>query len=153
MSMTFGVHPTSTSPAAKRLYEAGLRRQRRIEAERAQIALEQEQLREAIELRKAEAAKRARDAWAEQAIEAAESMPVNMQDIIKQVSAKHKVGVLDILSDRRSRQIARARQEFMYRARHETLHSFCVIGRFIRRDHTSVMHGVSAHAKRMEEGA
>jgi chromosomal replication initiation ATPase DnaA len=156
----FGVLPTSTSPAARRLYEAGQRRARRIAAEKAQIAREQEQLREALEIRKAREAKAARDAWAKKAIEEAEARAdivapptKTMREILDEVLAKHNVSAIDFFSERRNHPFVLARQEFMWRARKETFHSMPTIGRFCRRDHTTVMHGSRAHEKRMKEGA
>ncbi len=59
------------------------------------------------------------------------------------VGARFGVTLIDLLSDRRDRPTAKARQVAMWLARHATLHSLPEIGRhFGRRDHTTVMHAV-----------
>ena len=133
----FGVLPSSTSPAAKRLYEAG----RHFAVRR---------LREAY-ARLPRAFPNAETAEVASVEESPISATPTMREILCEISAKHKIGVLDILSDRRSHPIVLARQEFMFRAKAETLNSLSAIARFCRRDHTTVMHGVNAHAKRMRE--
>lgn len=71
-------------------------------------------------------------------------------DIMRQVGDKHGVSVAELLSPARSRCPAWARQEVMYRARRETSLSLPQIGqRLGNRDHSTVLHGVRAHEKRM----
>lgn len=54
------------------------------------------------------------------------------------------VSIIDILSDRRSRVIARPRQIIMYLAKEMTFRSLPEIGKAIGgRDHTTIMHGIS----------
>jgi hypothetical protein len=70
--------------------------------------------------------------------------------IVREVSKKHGVAIVDILSTRRSQPFVNARYEAMYRMRHETNMSFPQIGRRLGgRDHTTVLHGVREHAKRV----
>jgi len=72
---------------------------------------------------------------------------------LTEVADKHGVRVDDILGERRTAEIARARQEAMWRLRHELHLSFPVIGSVIGgRDHSTVFHGVHAHARRLREG-
>lgn len=70
------------------------------------------------------------------------------------VALEHGVMVEDLTGNSRAKEDAQARQDFMWKARQMTKadgsprFSFPQIGRFLNRDHTSVMHGVEAHAKR-----
>jgi chromosomal replication initiation ATPase DnaA len=76
-----------------------------------------------------------------------------MGTIMAEVALSHGVSGVDIKSNRRARRILFARQEFMYRAKTETLHSVAAIGRFCMKDHTTVMYGVRQYEQRMREGA
>jgi hypothetical protein len=67
------------------------------------------------------------------------------KDIVAEVAEQHKVTVLDIMSARRNRTIVAARQEAMYRLRHETPLSSAQIGRLLKRDHTTVLWAVERH--------
>lgn len=62
---------------------------------------------------------------------------------------RHQISMAQLLSSARSAYIVRARQEVMYRAHHELGVSLPVIGHFLHRDHTTVLHGVRAHAERL----
>lgn len=76
------------------------------------------------------------------------------RDIVCEVCAKHGVSVLDVMGSYRDRRIVHARQEAMYRLRHETTMSYPEIGRRLGdKDHTTVMHGEAKHAERMESAA
>ena len=71
------------------------------------------------------------------------------RDIVRQVCAKHGLHIDDLTGPRRSKKVSYPRQEAMYRMRMETPLSYPAIGaRLGDRDHTTVMHGVKAHAKR-----
>ena len=71
--------------------------------------------------------------------------------IVREVCEKYGIPVVDLYSDRRARHIVHARQEAMYRIRHETTLSYPQIGlRLGRKHHTTVYHGVLEHAKRLE---
>ena len=73
--------------------------------------------------------------------------------IMKEVCAKHKVGVLEIRSHRRSYPIIRARHELFYRLRTETALSFAQIGQRVGGfDHSTTISGIRCHIKRLEEG-
>ena len=77
-----------------------------------------------------------------------ESLPVsqrdNMIDFIQNLVASHfNLNIQELLSQRRSRSLARPRQIAMYLAKHHTTNSLPDIGRkFSNRDHTTVIHAV-----------
>ncbi|EFL88307.1 helix-turn-helix domain-containing protein [Ahrensia sp. R2A130] len=68
------------------------------------------------------------------------------QRLLAKVADKHELTVDDMLGPRRFVEIARARQEFYYRATDELGASQPQIGRWVGRDHTSVLHGIRKHA-------
>ena len=74
-----------------------------------------------------------------------------MHIIVLQVCAKHKVSLTELRSRRRSRYLARARHEFWSRCKNETAASFPEMAAYLGCDHTSAMHGVKQHEKRMKE--
>lgn len=55
----------------------------------------------------------------------------------------------ELFSHRRNPALVRARHEIMYRAAKETKLSLPQIGRFLERDHSSVVHGIARHAERL----
>lgn len=70
--------------------------------------------------------------------------------IIREVAEKHGVTPVDILSERRTQLVVNARQEAMWRAKSETEWSLPRIGKaFGGRDHTTVIHALRTHEKRM----
>lgn len=76
---------------------------------------------------------------------------VTIENIIKTVAEYHKVKVSDILSQRRSRSVARPRQMAMTLAKELTNHSLPEIGEaFGGRDHTTVLHAVRKIKELME---
>lgn len=75
------------------------------------------------------------------------TVPERVALIVKEVAAKHGVDPLEIYQKCRRRVIVKARNEVYYRikeARPEL--SFPVIGRWFKADHTTIMHGIAAHA-------
>ena len=80
-----------------------------------------------------------------------------MSDILEEVSYKHgiekkHIKKIDGYASRKT-PITLARQEFFYRACQEKVYSMPRIGKFLGGfDHTTVLHGRIAHAKRMEQG-
>ena len=73
---------------------------------------------------------------------------INIDDIQKAVAEHFNLRLSDMLSQRRSRNIARPRQAAMYLAKQLTERSLPEIGRkFSGRDHTTVMHAI----KKIEE--
>lgn len=74
-------------------------------------------------------------------------MPKTMREILAEVCADYDLDRDDMLSPARWQPLARARQDFMARAT-EAGKTRSAIGRFLHRDHTTVLHGVRAHARR-----
>lgn len=75
---------------------------------------------------------------------------ISLRQIMREVSEKYNVSIVDIKSERRTQFIVKPRQEFFYRARTETGHSLPNIAKFCgNRDHTTVLHGVRKHAERL----
>ena len=73
---------------------------------------------------------------------------VSIDEIIRKVTDHYGLNMSDMLSQRRTRSIARPRQVAMYLAKVLTQHSLPEIGRqFGKRDHTTVIHAV----KKVEE--
>jgi chromosomal replication initiation ATPase DnaA len=69
-------------------------------------------------------------------------------DAIKRVVCKHfKISHSEMISPRRHRNIQRPRMVAMYLAREFTSHGFPTLGRYFRRDHTSVLHSVRVAAQ------
>jgi chromosomal replication initiation ATPase DnaA len=71
----------------------------------------------------------------------------NLRLIVAATATKHGVEPKDVFGHSRRAPIARARQEVMYRARLMGK-SLTEIGKLLRRDHTTIMHGIAAHMKR-----
>ena len=69
--------------------------------------------------------------------------------IVRAVSEKHSVSVEEVLSQSRKRTLVVARQEAMYRVRSEVGKSLLEIARHFKRDHSTVMHSIEAHGKRI----
>ncbi|MGO4337824.1 helix-turn-helix domain-containing protein [Labrys sp. KB_33_2] len=70
--------------------------------------------------------------------------------IVEEIADKHSLRVNDLTGDSRMHPIVIARQEAMYEIRRQ-LPSFSTsrIGHLLgRRDHTTALHGIQAHAKR-----
>lgn len=79
--------------------------------------------------------------------------PVFPGDIIKEVAARHGLTIDEIKSQNRSRRIAWPRQEAMYELRTHTRLSYPAIARFLGlSDHTTALHGVNAHKRRLKAG-
>jgi hypothetical protein len=78
--------------------------------------------------------------------------PVNgktVKQILCEVVAKHGIKMWELQSPRRAAPVVAARQEACYRLRVEKRLSLPEIGRKLGgRDHTTVLHGCRAHAKR-----
>ncbi len=74
---------------------------------------------------------------------------LSMKHILREVCWKHGVTKAEMESQRRTRHITKARQEFYYRATMETPASFPQIGKMVgNRDHTTVLHGARVYAER-----
>lgn len=74
-----------------------------------------------------------------------------MREIAEDVAARHGVTVVLLRSPLRFRKLAWPRQEAMALMYAQGRYSHPQIGRYFGRDHTTVIYGVKAHAKRQEE--
>lgn len=71
-----------------------------------------------------------------------------MRDIAADICAKHQITFDELIGTDRAHRVAHPRQEFMARARALGHFTYPQIGRFLNKDHSSVHHGVRAHAAR-----
>lgn len=69
--------------------------------------------------------------------------------IMAEVCAKHRIRPAELLSPRRNKAFVLARHEAMYLAHRVCGYSFPQIGIAMNRDHSTVIHAVRAHEKRM----
>lgn len=74
---------------------------------------------------------------------------LTMRQVIADVAEKHGVTVAQLQGSSRERSLSYARQEAMYEARRITQKSLPLIGQYLNRDHTTILHGVRAHAARI----
>jgi len=82
-----------------------------------------------------------------------QSIPDAIKRIVAEVCLKHNQFLLDIESDRRTKEAVAARQELMYRLRTETSWSLPRIGRFLgNRDHTTIIYGYKKFKRQLENG-
>lgn len=81
-----------------------------------------------------------------------EAMEPMWRSIVKKVAAKHGTTPKSILSGRRYRQIALARQEAIYHVIIETGLTFPAVGRLFKRDHTSILHCYRQYKKLVDSG-
>jgi hypothetical protein len=65
--------------------------------------------------------------------------------VVAEVCAKHSVPIRAVMSQRRQKELVKARQEICWRLREETTWSLPQIGRFLGRDHTSILHSCRAY--------
>lgn len=72
-----------------------------------------------------------------------------MAEIVGEVSKTTGVSIIDIIGNRRIRHMVRARQMVMFIARREGM-TLTEIGSYLRRDHTTVIHGIKAEYDRRE---
>jgi chromosomal replication initiation ATPase DnaA len=75
---------------------------------------------------------------------------VALRDIMPLVCCAYAVTPVDIMSQRRGRDVSVARQCLYWLARRHTLHSYPTIGQVLRRDHSTVLTGQRKHAARMQ---
>jgi chromosomal replication initiator protein len=74
---------------------------------------------------------------------------IKLDDVVAKVSEFRGLSEVQIRGPIRTRDHVRPRQEFCYLARKVTDFSFPAIGRFISRDHTTVLHSIEQVEKRM----
>jgi len=72
-----------------------------------------------------------------------------MAEIVAQVAAEYGVTVDDIKSVWRTPEIVRPRQDAMWRLRQQGRWTLPQIGRFLNRDHSTVILGIRAHERRL----
>lgn len=77
--------------------------------------------------------------------------PVRIEKIISEVARSYNVSENDILSSRKTAQLALARQVAMYIARETTDLSYKMIGESFGRDHTTVLYNVNKIEKFLED--
>ena len=66
------------------------------------------------------------------------------------VATKHGISFSDLVSHRREKTLVRARHEAMWRLRRNTRLSLPQIAKILgKRDHTTIMHGIRQHEKRL----
>ena len=153
------------SPAGQRIFQAGLAFQRE-QGERDRSAFTRAELSALIAKREREQAMADRKAEADRkrieaiqkALDSSEYSYVHdgavhqgptMREIIEETAAWHGFTHMDLCSAGKQRLLVYARHEAMWRCASETLHSLPKIGRALGgRDHTTVIHGIRAHAKR-----
>lgn len=70
--------------------------------------------------------------------------------IQQEVAYHYGLDPMEMISHRRTKAIACARQVAMYLARHMTTQSFPDIGRRFQRDHTTVIHGVNEIERKLK---
>jgi chromosomal replication initiation ATPase DnaA len=70
--------------------------------------------------------------------------------IIREIAEKHGLTRAQIGSNSQLRRIAWARQEAMYVLRTQRKLTTTQIGRMLRRDHSTVIHGICAYMRRSE---
>ena len=74
-------------------------------------------------------------------------------DIVDAVCAEYRVAKIDVLSDRRAAKLARPRHVAMYLCSQKTKRSFPIIGKYFRRDHSTIMQNCRRLAAKMENDA
>lgn len=67
------------------------------------------------------------------------------QQILIDTAKKHLVAVDEIRSACKLRHVVRARWEVAYRLRHELQIPYAAIGRFLRKDHATIIHACRSH--------
>lgn len=157
LSTRFGHHSESTSPARRRIEEAGRRYASRAEALRRHTesqleSFEAKRLAQQIEETKARLRRQRLIDRFEYAFRLTRNQPVcekTMREIADEVCEKHSISFVVIKSESRRKDIVQARQEAMYRCRYETTQSYQTIGNFFGGfDHSTVLHAIRKHAER-----
>jgi chromosomal replication initiation ATPase DnaA len=82
------------------------------------------------------------------------SLSKTLADIATEVCLKYEISLTKLRCPRRDPHLVNARAEFYWRARNETNKSLPQIGRFARRDHSTVLNGIRRYdASRHMEAA
>ena len=75
-----------------------------------------------------------------------------LRQLVADIALIYGVTLTDIYSSRRSKVISAARHHVMFEISQRTEWSLPQIGRFLNRDHTTVLHGIRSHKLRIERG-
>jgi len=75
-----------------------------------------------------------------------------LRQLVADIALIYGISTTDIYSKRRTRKICAARHHVMFEISHRTEWSLPQIGRFLDRDHTTVLHGIRLHKERIEKG-
>lgn len=76
-------------------------------------------------------------------------LPMRISVIVREVCGQHNVSVVTLLDGSRQRDVCRCRDEIAYRVKSEISEaSYPQIGRWLGRDHTSLLLGAARHAAR-----
>lgn len=70
--------------------------------------------------------------------------PLMLADIVAAVARRHGMSSRDLMSERRTAPVVKARQRAVWLCRRMTLRALPAIGRAVRRDHTTVIHSIRA---------
>jgi hypothetical protein len=73
----------------------------------------------------------------------------SLMTLLRDVALRHNFEPATLQSDLRLDPVVRARNEFCYLAALRTPSSLAAIGRFIGKDHTTVLYAIGAHATRL----
>jgi chromosomal replication initiation ATPase DnaA len=71
--------------------------------------------------------------------------------ILLETAEKHKVSIVEIRSQKKTRRIIIARWECIYRLKVELKLPLATIGRFMKRDHTTVLHAIREYEKGLRQ--
>ena len=74
----------------------------------------------------------------------------NYLNVLRQVAQKHNLDPNDIMGENRNRKLIAARHEFWYIAHFQLGYSYCHIGRFAKKDHSTILHGAKKHAAMLD---
>jgi chromosomal replication initiation ATPase DnaA len=74
----------------------------------------------------------------------------SMSGIADQVASSHRCTIDDLKGPDRFREVVWARQEAMWRMRKTGRFTYPQIGKFLNRDHATIIHGVRAYERRLE---
>ena len=76
-----------------------------------------------------------------------------MTAVIRETAEKHGLTEKELMAATRKVNVVKARQEAIYRIRHEVQKSMSEIGRFFNKDHTTILHALEKHVERIKADA
>lgn len=76
--------------------------------------------------------------------------PMRWRVILAEVCHKHNITYSELVGDRRSKHLVKARHEAAFRLSRETEMSLPAIGRRLNRDHTTILYGLRCYQERIE---